>query len=374
MKKLIFVLLMFCGQHVMAELPPKTQAERYLTQSEQERRQGDYYNASKSMEKLLALHKQYPDQVKLPSEFYFKYARILALAKQHKKAVDAIQHYIESTGEEGKNYRQASVLLEQEETFLAQKKVKERAQRKKEITNQLWTALKKGADFKEVERLIIAGSDIHTNGKESFNDLLGTDIDRQDSKYFAPVHLAAYIGSTDTVALLLKYGVDMDVRDDGGRPPLWWATRGKSVETVSLLLDAGADVYAKNNQGNTALHIAAAVNFVDVVNLFLEQGAYINAKNNYGDTPLHHAAWYDASWTARLLLEQGAHVNAKDYEGWTPLHFAAQADAHWIAELFLEKGAEVNAKNKDNRTPLRLAVRANARETAKLLRNHGGKE
>ena len=31
MKKLIFVLLMFRGLHVMAELTPKTQAERYLT-------------------------------------------------------------------------------------------------------------------------------------------------------------------------------------------------------------------------------------------------------------------------------------------------------------------------------------------------------
>lgn len=71
-----------------------------------------------------------------------------------------------------------------------------------------------------------------------------------------PLTLAATIGETDIVALLLQNGGQINMSNDRGETPLLVAVINENFSTVKYLIESGAYVDATNQNGDTPLHVA----------------------------------------------------------------------------------------------------------------------
>jgi ankyrin repeat protein len=119
-----------------------------------------------------------------------------------------------------------------------------------------------------------------------------------------PLLVAAKIGDTASVALLLKYHAIVDLPTAAGVTPVMAAagmghsfnpTRGRyktdaeAAESVRLLQQAGASIVAHANDGLTPLHSAAEHGWNETVTLLVADGAPLEPLDAKGLTPLDHA-------------------------------------------------------------------------------------
>lgn len=146
-------------------------------------------------------------------------------------------------------------------------------------------------------------------------------------------------------------------RNEMGINPLEMAAWLGKTEVVRILLAAGADAVRANPRGDTPLHGAALSGNCDILTLFLEKGAAINARGGGGDTPLHNAVAEGRAAAAELLLARGADANAVNDEGKTPLHYAASLEDA-LVRLLLGKDATADRPDQYGHTPLHLAAEA----------------
>ena len=113
-----------------------------------------------------------------------------------------------------------------------------------------------------------------------------------DSKDIASPDLsgAVFIGDLAAVKRALTDGADPNVQDpQSGSIMLSIAALMGHTEIVALLLEHGADVNAKSRDGGTALHAAAFLGRVEAVILLLEHGADTTLRNNMGSTAIEGA-------------------------------------------------------------------------------------
>lgn len=104
---------------------------------------------------------------------------------------------------------------------------------------------------------------------------------------FTALHLAAFFGTPEVVAILLARGADPAARsrNDMAVQPLHSAVARGKVESARMLLAAGADPDARQHGGWTALQAAAARGDDALVALLLGAGADPTLANDAGDTP-----------------------------------------------------------------------------------------
>ena len=74
----------------------------------------------------------------------------------------------------------------------------------------------------------------------SENQHFSINVDAVNFEASGLLHVAARMGHTEMVRLLLDRGADVNVRDRGGRAPLHLACMNGHTDTVRLLLDRGA--------------------------------------------------------------------------------------------------------------------------------------
>jgi ankyrin repeat protein len=92
---------------------------------------------------------------------------------------------------------------------------------------------------------------------------------------FTALHLAAFLGTTETARVLLDAGADPAAvaRNDMLVQPLHSAAAGHNTELCRLLLERGAPVNGQQQQGYTALDEAEMTNQDDLRDLLMEYGA-----------------------------------------------------------------------------------------------------
>lgn len=101
---------------------------------------------------------------------------------------------------------------------------------------------------------------------------------------------AVFIGDLAAVKRALTDGADPNVQDpQSGSTMLSIAALMGHTEVVALLLENGADVNAKSRDGGTALHAAAFLGRVETVKLLLDKGADTTLRNNMGGTAIEGA-------------------------------------------------------------------------------------
>lgn len=109
-------------------------------------------------------------------------------------------------------------------------------------------------------------------------ELLAADPDaigERTPEGFTTLGLAAFLGGSDAVRVLLEHGADAD--DDADNPfgvrPVHAASAAHDHETMRLLLEAGADPNQRQRGGFVPLHEAAHTDDVEMARLLLDHGA-----------------------------------------------------------------------------------------------------
>jgi ankyrin repeat protein len=190
-------------------------------------------------------------------------------------------------------------------------------------TPLFYAAKSEGESGKVIEVLLKAGA----------NAML-VDKDEQ-----TPVHEAAQLARTATVALMIKAGLSPGARAEDGKTPLHCAAHAYVGDEVSMaataqtLIEAGGDVNAETNHSKVPLHEAAG--HALVVEVLLKAGASPTVECEYYGTPLHCAAKAGDVKSMTLLLEAGANRAQMTKSKETLLHLAAESGSVEAIELAL---------------------------------------
>ena len=114
----------------------------------------------------------------------------------------------------------------------------------------------------------------------------------RSSDGFTPLHFAAFLGTAECAAILLRVGADPAVVASGAMTvqPLHSAAASGNIDVARLLLDAGAPIDATQSGGYTALHEAAHTGNEALVALLLERGADVSVTTDEGQTAADLAA------------------------------------------------------------------------------------
>lgn len=193
----------------------------------------------------------------------------------------------------------------------------------------------------------------------------GADINYQDSKNLAALHLAATVGNRDMIGFLIAAGADINLLTTLGRTPLHITVKCYNIDTTSMLLCAGADINVKNFMGETPFFIAVYNGDKPMSELLFKWGASINIKNCDGQTPLHFTAENGNSELAAFLIKARANLNLQDDRGNTPLHLAVINNRNQIINDLIKSGARLDILNKQKQTSYDLR-----NETMKTLEEH----
>ena len=151
----------------------------------------------------------------------------------------------------------------------------------------------------EVERENIP---VMQSGRNEIAKLFG--VKEFDTKARSPAQdlsSSVFVGDLIKVKQMLTDGADPDAKDpQSGSTMLAIAALMGHTEVVALLLEHGADVNAKSRDGGTALHTAAFLGRAETVKLLLEKGADTTLRNNMGGTAIEGAR-LDWAFTKGIL-------------------------------------------------------------------------
>ena len=174
-----------------------------------------------------------------------------------------------------------------------------------------------GANFKEDDGSVLYTAIVCDKWGEVFERLLqyGCDpnkpwVNRQNMNY-SVTPLAAAIGSTQKVKMLLKFGASPEkytefMLDINGTrihiTPLMYAAMNKISTILKLLIDHKAKVNALcPEDGRTALHFAARWDCAENISELLKAGAKKSLRNKAGETALDVAKKYKAKNAITVL-------------------------------------------------------------------------
>lgn len=133
-------------------------------------------------------------------------------------------------------------------------------------------------------------------------------------------------GDVAAVRVALGDSTDVDRRGVDGFTPLMVAAGLGQTLLVELLLTAGADLLAvEPRMGATVLHKAAQSGNPDVIRLLLDCGAFVDQQSPVlGNTPLMDAVLHKHEGAVQLLLDRGARTGIRNHWHQTALELAQE--------------------------------------------------
>ena len=202
-------------------------------------------------------------------------------------------------------------------------------------------------------------------GNNSLYELLPqdkADIEAEDCFRQRPIHLAAFYGSSEILAGLLKEA-KVGARDRWGRTALHLAALSGECNVIKQLHDKSTDlIKIEDHDGRIPLFLAVLrghfLAFEKLLEFHLEAGDdVVNEKDFRGRTLLHIAAWRGhVSVVDKLLELSDSWIEAEDNYRRTPLHLAALGGHDRVTKELIRRCPQVtHARDQDGRTALELA-------------------
>jgi ankyrin repeat protein len=189
---------------------------------------------------------------------------------------------------------------------------------------------------------------------------------REAGTYAEAAELIILAGGTSTDSVYDYFApavrnINYNIRFTDGFAPLHYAARDGNIALVTYLLSKNADPNVKNVSGTTPLHEAARAGHIEVMKRLIARGANIDIQDAKGNSVLHTAIPQQFQKEAvELLLSNKANPNLRDEHGDSPLHIAITLNRSVdIVRTLLKGGADVSIHNMSGKTPLYLAVEKN---------------
>lgn len=148
--------------------------------------------------------------------------------------------------------------------------------------------------------------------------------------------------NVEAVAALLSGGVSPNDPVNLIFSPLQLAAEVGDTAVVSLLLDAGADPAWTNRSGWSAVTVADANGFDDIAAILIAKGADPDTRHAHGYSDLHRAV-IAGDLAAMAGLSDQIPVDGKDSAGETALMLAIRQRHLPAVDLLLDAGADPNA-------------------------------
>lgn len=129
-----------------------------------------------------------------------------------------------------------------------------------------------------------------------------------------------------------------NLSDPSGQTPLHVAAYLGSTDLVELLLNHGSKISSVDVQGQTSLHLCACSGNKICLAMLLDHGGddFIDIPDHTGNTSLHHASYHGRLECVKLLLETAANVLICNVDGHTAYNIASSQGHHQIGLLLLE--------------------------------------
>ncbi|KAK1145668.1 hypothetical protein N8T08_003904 [Aspergillus melleus] len=227
-------------------------------------------------------------------------------------------------------------------------------------------------------------------------DTLGVHVDPRISTGHTPLMMAAMLGRTRILELLLKSGANVNLEDDKKWTPLFWAVSNGREKAVELLLkESKTGVDHQDKYGRTPFSLAAEHSFIRIMNLLINHGGDPHIPDGEG----HTGFWWFLKVRHDLCIRspstsiqprQGGTVNPfllplliwslpspdrKDQSGRSWLSWAAEYGDEQVLEYFIERGGPVDFNVCDgnkvlSRTPLIWALERKNTGVIDLLKSH----
>jgi len=163
----------------------------------------------------------------------------------------------------------------------------------------------------------VVHENVLNNNHANTMDFSGFAIDHQDHFGWTALHLAAYLGQTESVRKLLELKASPTLTDLIGLRPIDLAGSEGHTDVVNILL---VHSYPDETSKEEALLSAATHGNLEIVEALVDLGTNIECTDYRGRTPLLLAVWEGHYTTAVFLLDHGANVLASDKYGNTPLN------------------------------------------------------
>lgn len=146
------------------------------------------------------------------------------------------------------------------------------------------------------------------------------DVTVTDKEKNNALHLAATLGQTDVVALLLGRGVPREAVNAYGDTPLHLALKEGNEDTALMLLQRGADPNTKDAGGSTPLHLAIGNRLLTAALAILGNKKFTikECEDANGNTPFHVAAEEGLNNIIKQLEEAGFSSQTPNNAGITP--------------------------------------------------------
>jgi ankyrin repeat protein/predicted DNA-binding WGR domain protein len=186
-----------------------------------------------------------------------------------------------------------------------------------------------------------------------------TEFREANKKKLTPLMMAAMLGRSKNVELLMK---KMDIskkKSRDGYAAIHYAILGNHFETVRVLIENGADVNLAGKDRLSPIAIASCYGYYDIAKLLLDKGAKVLKKDKFKRSPLIMAIKNCHARVASLLLAHGCPFDEPDSSDNYPIHYCCSYGCHEGLELLIKAGANPNVYNSWKLTPIAGAMMKN---------------
>ncbi|KAH0164524.1 hypothetical protein KCU67_g5103, partial [Aureobasidium melanogenum] len=209
-----------------------------------------------------------------------------------------------------------------------------------------------------------------------------------DKRYGLVLQMAACLGRTPVIEMLLKRGIDVNIAGHHFGTALQAASYHGNLELAKLLLRNGANPNILQGAHQTALRAAVVGNHKDLVNLLIDNdaslilGADVQIEYDERSQPILHLAVQNAAVDVlQILLSAGVDVKA-EYPGFEPpLITACEQGDYDKVEVLIDAGLPVDVRGlfspHNDRVPdervsaLHMACHKGFNQIASVLLDHG---